>query len=451
MVNPRRIRALNLPQPGPGPVAYWMSRDQRVFDNWALIYAQELALKAGQPLLVVFCLTPSFLGATWRQYGFMLQGLKQVEQRLRDLEIPFFLLKGAPGKEIPSWVRARGLGALVCDFSPLRLVRQWKEEVASQIGVPLFEVDAHNLVPCWVASAKAEYGAYTLRPKLKRLWPEFWEDYPGMAGHPFPWPGPRPEIDWEEVRAGLNLDRSVPEVSWLSPGEESARRQLAHFLEHKLAAYGEARNDPTRDGQSHLSPYLHFGQLAPPRVALALKAEPPSSSRDAFLEELLVRRELADNFCFFQRDYEAFAGFPRWAQETLNRHRQDRREYLYTLEQLEQGRTHDDLWNAAQLEMVHRGKMHGYLRMYWGKKILEWTPSPEEALKMAIYLNDRYELDGRDPSGYAGIAWSLGGVHDRPWFERPVFGKIRYMSFKGAAAKFDVAAYIRKVRGLSLP
>jgi deoxyribodipyrimidine photo-lyase len=447
MVNRKRLRPLNRARPGQGPVVYWMSRDQRVRDNWALLYAQELALSLGRPLGVVFCLAPAFLGATLRQYGFMLKGLKEVARDLAVLNLPFFLLAGEPAQELPRFVTEQRVGAVVSDFSPLRLVRDWKSAVAERIAVSLEEVDAHNIVPCWVASPKGEYGAYTLRPKLKRQLPEFLEDFPTLSRHPVGWEGARPEIPWEKLPATLAVDAAVPEVTWLLPGERRARAALDHFLEHRLPFYGERRNDPTQDGQSDLSPYLHFGQLAAQRVALEVEGRPGhDASREAFLEELIVRRELADNYCFYQPHYDTFAGFPAWAQKTLNQHRRDKREKLYTLEELEWGRTHDELWNAAQREMVQRGKMHGYMRMYWAKKILEWTDSPEEAQALAIYLNDKYELDGRDPNGYAGIAWSIGGVHDRAWFERPVFGKIRYMSSKGCRAKFKVEAYQDKTR-----
>jgi deoxyribodipyrimidine photo-lyase len=219
------------------------------------------------------------------------------------------------------------------------------------------------------------------------------------------------------------------------------------------------RNNPTRDAQSNLSPYLHFGQISAQRVALeVLKylSLPPFAregteggiSHAAFLEELIIRRELSDNFCFYNRDYDNFEGFPDWAKKTLNKHRKDRRDYIYTVKQFEHAKTHDDLWNAAQMEMAKRGKMHGYMRMYWAKKILEWTESPEKAMEVAIYLNDQYELDGRDPNGYAGIAWSIGGVHDRAWNERPIFGKIRYMSYNGCKAKFDIKQYINLVQSI---
>jgi len=447
MVNRARVRPLNQVRPGTGLVVYWMSRDQRVRDNWALLYAQELALSLGQPLGVVFCLAPAFLGATLRQYGFMLKGLQEVAGDLADLNIPFFLLAGEPAQELPRFVENYRVGAVVSDFSPLRLVRGWKTAAAKSLRVSLEEVDAHNVVPCWVASPKAEYGAYTLRPKLKRLLPEFLEDFPPLIRHPLEWEGARPEIPWEHLPATLAIDTAVPEVTWLTPGERHAWAGLEHFLAHKLPLYGEKRNDPTLAGQSDLSPYLHFGHLAGARVALEVESHRGhDTSREVFLEELIVRRELADNFCLYQPHYDTFAGFPAWAQKTLNEHRQDKREKLYTAEEFECSQTHDELWNAAQREMVQRGKMHGYMRMYWAKKILEWTASPEEAQAAAIYLNDKYELDGRDPNGYAGIAWSIGGVHDRAWFDRPVFGKVRYMSYNGCRTKFKVEAYINQTR-----
>ena len=223
------------------------------------------------------------------------------------------------------------VGAVVSDFSPLRLVRGWKTAVAEGIGVSLEEVDAHNIVPCWLASPKAEYGAYTLRPKLKRLLPEFLEEFPPPARHPVEWAGERPEIPWKELPGTPGLDTAGPEVTWITPGERQARGALTHFLEQKLAFYGERRNDPTLDGQSGLSPYLHFGQIGAQRVALEVESRHGhDASREAFLEELIVRRELADNFCFYQPHYDTFAGFPAWAQKTLNQHRGDRRDYLYT-------------------------------------------------------------------------------------------------------------------------
>jgi deoxyribodipyrimidine photo-lyase len=355
------------------------------------------------------------------------------------------LLVGPPQEEIPKFIYEHNVGALVSDFDPLRIKRTWKDSVASEIRIPFFEVDAHNIVPCWIASPKQEYAAYTFRPKIDRAIPEFLEEFPTFPRHITSW-SDNIENDWKGAIKGLNLSKDIPEVSWIRPGEDGAAHMLAQFISRKLPSYSQERNDPLREGQSNLSPYLHFGHISAQRVALEVLRSTQKSKE--FLDELIVRRELSDNFCFYNWHYDAFQGFSTWAKKSLDEHRRDERELIYTLTQLERAKTYDDLWNASQMEMVHRGKMHGYMRMYWAKKILEWTESPEAALSAAIYLNDKYELDGRDPNGYAGIAWSIGGVHDRAWREREIFGKIRYMSRKGVESKYDVKAYIRTVETL---
>jgi deoxyribodipyrimidine photo-lyase len=444
-MNSQRLRILKDAERQNGPVVYWMSREQRVKDNWALLYAQELAMERKVPLLVIFSLVPHFLGANLRQYDFMLKGLAGVESDLAKLSMPFYLLEGKPEKEIADFLTMVKASALVSDFDPLRIKRDWKGKLTPWLRIPFYEVDAHNIVPCWIASPKQEYGAYTLRPKLTRLLPQFLTEYPKLEHHPYNMKGNRERINWQTVRTHLKIDRSVSIVDSVESGEASAANVLAHFIASKLKDYNLRRNDPCLDGQSNLSPYLHFGQLAAQRVALEVTgAKVALQSKDAFLEELIVRRELSDNFCFYNEAYECFEGFPHWAQESLNKHRSDKREYTYSVSILEDASTHDPLWNSAQMEMVSKGKMHGYMRMYWCKKILEWTKSPEEALSSAIYLNDKYELDGRDPNGYAGIAWSIGGVHDRAWFERKIFGKVRFMSYGGCKSKFDVATYIKQ-------
>jgi deoxyribodipyrimidine photo-lyase len=449
-MNRGRERVLAEGRPGSGPVVYWMSRDQRVCDNWALLFARERAVGAKRPLVVVFCLAPQFLGATLRQYGFMVRGLKEAAKGLQAHNVAFVLLKGEAPSVLPRWLAAVAACELVVDFDPLRGKRKWRDAVAGAVDMPVHEVDAHNVVPCRIASPKQEYGAYTIRPKIHRLLPEFLEPFPNLERLPVLWEGAEEGPEWEAVEAFLNVDRFVGEVDWIKPGEAAAQAALQRFIDRGLENYMADRNDPSKHGQSGLSPYIHFGQLSAQRVALAVEeSDAGRQAKDALLEELIVRRELADNFCWYNEAYDRFDGFPTWAQDTLNAHRRDRRPYIYSVDELERGETHDDLWNAAQLEMVKKGKMHGYMRMYWAKKILEWTASPEEAMAAAVYLNDRYELDGRDPNGYAGIAWSIGGVHDRAWGERPVFGKIRYMSYNGARSKFDVKAYIRRIAELT--
>jgi deoxyribodipyrimidine photo-lyase len=444
----RRCRSLNVAPPGPGPVIYWMSRDQRAAANWALLHARARAAERGVPFAVVFCLTEGFPGATRRAYDFMLGGLEALEARFAALKIPFFLLRGDPPVTLAAFVAKHRIGAVVTDFDPLRVKRQWKSRLAETLPVAFTEVDAHNVVPAWVASPKREYGAYTLRPKIHKLLDEFLTDFPPLEPSTVPWTTSTPGIDWRRVRTSLKVDERVGPLSSWTPGEAAGAKKMGRFLTQGLSTYADHRNDPTRAGQSDLSPYLHFGQVSAQKLAWEVRRRAlDTPSGDAFLEELIVRRELSDNYCLYNDRYDAFDGFPDWARKTLDNHRRDKRAHLYTRAQFESAATHDALWNAAQREMVLKGKTHGYLRMYWAKKILEWSESPEEALATAIDLNDRYELDGRDPNGYAGVAWSIGGVHDRPWFDRPVYGQIRYMSEGGCRSKFDVDRYIASVEG----
>ena len=456
VLRPERLRCLRtntigpgIPPAGSGPVIYWIQRERRVHDNWALLYAIELHRafgEASQGVRVCFCIPPSFLGSTMRQYDFKLHGFEELERELADLGIPFDMLTGSPDEELPPYLNSYAPSAIVTDFEPLRTKRNWTTIVVRDTAAPFHQVDAHNVVPAWIASSKEEYAAATLRPKIERLLPTFLEPYPEVVpvGPPV-----QPTTDWQAVRASVTSDPRVAPVSWLVPGEQAGRSALAGFL-FRLDTYQD-RNDPIKVGQSDLSPYLHFGQLAPQRAALdvcTLLGLDPAALGDirtiahGFLEELIIRRELADNFTHYNDQYDQVSGFHEWAQRSLNEHRSDRREHTYHYEDWDEARTHDELWNAAQRQMVRTGKMHGFMRMYWAKKILEWSHSPEEALATAIALNDRYSLDGRDPNGYAGIAWSIGGVHDRAWTERPVYGKIRYMNANGCRRKFDVDSYI---------
>lgn len=443
VVHPERVRALRPGDFGEGPVIYWMRRDQRARDNWALLYAQDLAVALGRPLAVAFCLAPGFLGAARRQYVFMLGGLRGVARDLAGLDIPFLLVEGDPVRQIPDLMLRYGAGALVTDFNPLRLSRAWEQAVAERVDVPVHLVDAHNVVPVWRVSDKQEYAARTIRPKLHRLLPEFLVDIPAVRPHPVPWGADVREPDWDAASRGVEAGEFGAPVTWCAPGEQAARAALDRFLGGGLSGYDTARNDPTLPGQSGLSPYLHFGQLAPQRAALAAAASTVADQdREAFLEELVVRRELSDNCCHYNHRYDQWEGLPAWGRRTLEDHAGDPRDHVYDLDAFEAAATHDPLWNAAQTELVVRGKMHGYMRMYWAKKILEWTRDPGEALDVSIALNDRYSLDGRDPNGYVGCAWSVGGLHDRPWTERPVFGKIRYMNANGCRRKFKVDRYI---------
>ena len=440
----RRVRFISK-QKINAPVVYWMSRDQRTKDNWALIYAQEIAVKKKQPLITIFCLQSKFLNATQRTFNFMLEGLRKVEQSLYDLNIPFIILVGEPEVMLNQFIEDNQIGVLVTDFSPIRVKRAWMEGLKKQLNITFCEVDSHNIIPCWYCSNKKEYAAYTLRSKIRKLLPEFLVDFPKLKPHPHSINNDNFDNKWGKIANCVNVEESNCKLDWIKSGEDEARKVLDVFISQKLKNYSKDRNDPNKNGVSNLSPYLHFGQIASQRVVLeARNLKPVNNLKGTFYDEIIVRKELSDNFCFYCKEYDNENCFHPWARQTLNKHQNDKREFIYSPKEFETAITHDELWNAAQLQMVKTGKMHGYMRMYWAKKILEWTESPNDAMKIAIYLNDKYELDGRDPNGYAGIAWSIGGIHDRAWNERNVFGKIRYMSYNGMKRKFKIQKYIEK-------
>ena len=433
-------------------VLYWMQREQRVEDSWPLLWAREVAEARGLSLLVVFCMVPKFLDATERQFGYMIRGMQEVEQGLRHHGIPFTVLLGYAHEVLPEFVEKNHVGLVVNDFNPLRCHREWVTKTAAELakkGVEVYRVDGHNTVPMWMASDKLETGARTIRGKIHRLLPTFLRDYP-----PFSPPSTQSSVrlpdpvDWKAVDESLEIDRSVGQVDWIQPGEKAAREQLKAFLEQRLKRFNNKRNDPTQYVLSNMSCYLHYGMISAARIVLEANAYKAKygDAVASFVEEIVVRRELSDNFVWHEPHYDNFKAAKEWARQSLSAHMADKREFLYTLGEFECCVTHDDLWNAAQLQLNLEGKMHGFLRMYWCKKILEWTVSPEQAMEFAIFLNDRYELDGRDPNGYVGIAWSILGIHDQGWAERPVFGKVRYMNYKGCKRKFDVDAFVRRYK-----
>ncbi|KHK02684.1 deoxyribodipyrimidine photo-lyase [Desulfovibrio sp. TomC] len=447
LVHPARVCPLSQNAPRRGPVVYWMTREQRAADNWGLLHAAGLAKQDRVPLAVLFALAPTYPGATTRHSDFMLRGLAETEAALRAHNIPIFLVPGDPAATVPAFLHQIGAGTCVTDFDPMRSKRRWQGAVAAAFAGALVEVDGHNVVPCRTASPRRDYAAATLRPKIHRVLAEFLEPFPELPRFAAANLDACDPVDWAAAADAATADPAVPPVSPVAdliPGTAAAKAALADFATNRLPGYATRRNDPNAGAVSGLSPYFHFGQLAPQRAALdilAAKDRAPADA-DAYLEELIIRRELADNFCHYTPDYDQFSALPDWAQKTLAAHAGDARPSVYAPAAFEAGATHSALWNAAQGQLVRTGRIHGYMRMYWAKKILEWSASPQAAIDIALTQNDRYALDGRDPNGVVGVLWSVGGLHDRPWAARPVYGQVRYMNERGCRRKFDVNAYI---------
>lgn len=438
-----------------GCVVYWMQRAQRGLDNHALDAAVNAANELGLPCVAYFAAVKNFAHANLRHYAFMNQGLPDVEEDCEARGVGF-VMRRAPHESPEQFFADVGAAMVVSDENPLRGPEQWRVSVAQKIDVPFWTVDADVVVPSKLLE-KAQFSAGVIRPRLKRMMAEFMRPYENPHAE-VAWKRPR-GLQVEDVRADItrgwhDFDRSVQPVEEWTGGRKQAMKRLQHFVAKLLEEYDRDRNRPEIDGTSKLSPYLHFGNIGPLTVALTVKEAAKKHPRlkeaeESFLDELITWRELSVNFVRYQPQYDSVECADNWARLTIAEHDKDEREVLYTLKQLESARTHDELWNAAQLQMVHHGWMHNYMRMYWAKKILEWTRDAATAMKWAIYLNDRYFLDGRDPNGYAGVAWAVLGKFDRAWGERPVFGKRRYMSGKSTGGKFDSERYIAQMRELA--
>ena len=436
MIHPARIHRLNdKPARKGGFVLYWMQQSQRAEWNHALEYAIQRANGLGLPVAVVFGLMDDYPEANERHYAFMLEGLRETFQTLERRGIGAFIGRGHPADV--ALKAGRDAALIVCDMGYLRHQAEWRARVADEAGCEVVEIESDVVVPVETASDHAEYMARTLRPKLLKQLDEFLQLVKTVK--------PQMDANGRELLKGWNRDIPKPSsaVSKFKGGTAEAKNRLKRFIAESLPVYEKHGNQPQTDDVSALSPYLHFGQISPLYVALEIQKSDPKSR---FLEQLIVRRELAMNFVWFTPDYDRFSCLPDWAKLTLKNHAKDKREYLYTREQLEQSQTHDPYWNAAMTEMRVTGFMHNYMRMYWGKKVLEWSRSPEEAFETLLAINNKYFLDGRDPNSYAGVAWVFG-KHDTAWAERPIFGKTRYMNAAGLKRKCDIEAYVEKVSG----
>lgn len=415
-------------------VVYLITREFRVKNNWSLIEAANLAKENNKKLIVIPVIDNEKELVNDFQLPFLINGVTKLEIELFKINITMLVINRLTVSALAELIEPRLIFHLVTDFLPLKKVIHFINELSLVISISV--VDAHNIVPCFIASEKLEHSAYTIRPKIIRNLSHYMTKYPKL-----------PEFAAENKTSifKYNTNYKIESKGIMKGGYYEAINILDSFIKYKINEYSDKRNDPNENKNSNLSPYLHFGFISSQEIVLKIhQLEILQESKESFFEEIVIRKELADNFCFYNDYYDSINGIKAWALKTLNDHRDDEREFLYEMEEFENSNTHDRLWNAAQNQLKRENKIHGYLRMYWAKKILEWSNSPEEAFDIAIYLNDKFAMDGIDPNGYTGIAWSIGGVHDRAWKEREVYGKIRYMNYNGCKRKFDIEEYIRK-------
>ncbi|MDG5814588.1 deoxyribodipyrimidine photo-lyase [Chitinispirillales bacterium ANBcel5] len=445
MVQSERVTNLNANPLTKGKyVLYWMQQSQRVDYNHALEFAAEMANKSNVALVVFFAITPSFPEANLRHYYFMLSGIAEIYRALQARGIQFVVRIGDPIAGVVAMAKESVMLVTDCGYTSIQ--RSWRRDVAKRIDRTMIQVESDVVVPVTTASEKEEVGARTIRSKINRHLHDFLTPLKTVMVSRDSLNFKFDTVNVEDISGiikRIKPDESVTEVKWIRGGSAQAHRTLEFFLEKRLSGFAKERNDPSKNHLSNLSPYLHFGQISPVYVAIEV-AKRKSPDSDAFIEEMVIRRELSCNFTYYNKRYDRFDSIPEWAKNSLSKHDKDKRPQSYSLKTLEEAKTHDPYWNAAQLEMVYLGKMHGYMRMYWGKKIIEWTNNPQLAFKRALYLNNKYSLDGRDPNSFTGIAWCFG-KHDRAWAQRAVFGKVRYMNDNGLKRKFDMDQYIKLV------
>lgn len=445
-IDDARIKCLNEADPRNGDYTlYWMQQSQRAALNHALEFAVQRANANANRLLVVFALTDKYPEANLRHFQFMLEGLQQVSAALDRRKIKFIVRLGNPPAVVNDL--AKDASEVVCDRGYLRHQVNWRDEVAESVSARVWQVESDVVVPVAVASEKREYAARTIRSQLNEAAENYLVDLDTTAidadstNLPI---GGADLSDLDAVLGNMCLDRVVEGSTEFVGGTSKAKAHLRQFIESRLSSYGDRKN-LINERVSYLSPYLHFGQISPLQVALTIRSvSRDESQRESFLDELIVRRELAVNFVHYEKDYDSTRALPDWAAETLAQHEDDEREHQYTAAELEAAETHDSAWNAAMTEMKHRGYLHNHLRMYWGKKIIEWTNTTNHAYRTALELNNKYFLDGRDPNSYANVLW-LFGLHDRAHGERDVFGKVRYMSSNGLKRKCDIEEYITSI------
>ncbi len=431
-------------------IIYWIQQSQRADYNHAMEYAIDKANELNKPLISVFVITKNYPEANIRHYHFMLEGLIELNESLKNKGIKLITLIGEPDKELINISDIASL--IVTDRGYLKIQKRWRKNVAQNIKCKLTQIESDVIVPVEVTSNKEEYMARTIRPKIKKNLDEYLAPLKQRVLNKktinlnYKTDNMIKITTVREIEDQLSIKRNVKISKCLKGGNKNAKKYLDDFINNKLILYNEFKNDPSKNIQSNMSPYLHFGQISPLYIAFRIN-NTKIIGKETFLEELIIRRELSFNFIHYNKNYDKFSCLPDWAKKTLIEHKSDAREYIYTIEQLERALTHDKYWNAAQNEMIITGKMHGYMRMYWGKKILEWTPTPEEAFNIAKYLNNKYSLDGRDPNSYTGVAWGFG-KHDRAWKEREIFGKVRYMNYNGLRRKFNMDKYLRKIENL---
>ena len=481
-INSRRVFRRNDAEPNSSGsyVLYWMQTSHRLQYNYALEYAVARANGLEKPLLIYEELTCDYHWACDRIHSFYLQGMAEhveISAREKLNYLPMVEQKTGESRGLLDNIFAQSC-CVITDEYPVYFIRDRNEILSDEVEVPYITVDSNGLIPLGMTE-KAPYNAYFFRKIMQKHFVESFTSPPKQNPlddlenqSPIEWTDEQKKIRKQSLDgianpsdfiATLDIDHQVSPIE-LKGTRKAALEQLGSFIRHGLKQYDEKHNDPDADAASGMSPWLHFGKISEYEIVKAVLEHQPKNwdldnitfnggstggffngnpNVDSFLDEVITWREVGFHFAHHEPEYDQYESLPDWALETLEAHKNDEREYIYDLEELAQSQTHDELWNAAQTQLREEGIMHNYLRMLWGKKVLQWTPAPEIALAYLIELNNKYAIDGRDPNSYSGIFWIFGRF-DRAWQERPIFGKTRYMTSKSARRKLKLDQYLDK-------
>lgn len=481
-INSRRVFKRNDHKPSSegNYVVYWMQTNHRLQYNYALEYAIGWANKLDKPLLIYEELSCDYHWASDRIHTFYLEGMAEhveIAEQKGIHYLPVVEEEAGQSRSILEGVFDKAC-CVITDEYPVYFIRDRNNSLAEELEIAFITVDSNGLIPLGLTD-KAPYNAYFFRKIMQKHFVECFTSPPKQ--YPLDELQNESAIDWtkeqQEIReksleriahpadfiATLDIDHEVRPID-IKGTRQAALGQLGNFIQHNLKQYDEKRNDPDADATSGMSPWLHFGKISEYEIVKAVLEHQPKNwdldnitfnggstggffngdpDVDSFLDEVITWREVGFHFAHHEPDYDQYETLPDWALKTLEAHKNDEREYIYVLEELAQSQTHDELWNAAQTQLREEGIMHNYLRMLWGKKVLQWTPEPEIALAYLIELNNKYAIDGRDPNSYSGIFWIFGRF-DRAWQERPIFGKTRYMTSKSARKKLKLDQYLMK-------
>lgn len=444
MIENERVKTLNNHKSNTAGscVLYFVQASPRIKYNQALIYAINRANHFNVPLVCYFELSTNFPNINTRNFTFLLQGINDFKQNAKKLGIKLIVNTNNNLLKI-----SQNAVEVITDKGYLLFHKTRDNYYSQKLKIPYTQIETNVIVPIEQASNKQEYGAYTIRPKIQKHLPNYLTFY-SIPKLKVPSLNLKfNSIDTDNINKliyDLKIDNSVTNAQFIG-GETRALKNLDYFVKTNLNTYEQNRNNANLNATSNLSPYLHFGHISPILIAITCLKHLDENNENikSFFNELIIWRELAKNYCHYNNNYNKYNGLPNWVIQNFKKTISDKREFLYNIGQFENAQTHNELWNSAQIELAKTGKMHGVMRMYWGKKVIEWSKNPQYAHKVLVYLNDKYSIDGRDENGYAGINWCFG-LHDKPFFKHNIFGIVRYMAESGIKKKFDTIEYIKR-------